>query len=258
MSVEMKDLFSIRGKRFLIAGGTRGIGQAISLHFARSGASVIAIHVRDVNSAEKLRSQSLQEGLDIGIHRADLTNPKGIESINGYLNESGWTSVSGLIYCAATGVHKPIEELTLRHFDWTFALNVRAFFELVKTMIPKLTNGSSVVAISSMGAQRAVPFYAVVGASKGALESLMRHLAMELAPRGIRVNALCPGSVITEAWKTMPDSEKRIAESTHRTPMGRLVTLEEVASAALFLCSDAASGIIGQKLVVDGGVSIVE
>ena len=258
MNVEMKDLFLINGKRFLVAGGTRGIGKAISLHFARSGASVIAIHVRDVSSAEKLRAQSLEEGLDIGIHRADLTNPKGMDSLNGYLNESGWASLSGVIYCAATGVHKPIEELTLRHFDWTFALNVRAFFELVKTILPKLTSGSSLVAVSSPGAQRAVPFYTVVGASKGALESLMRHLAMELAPRGIRVNTLCPGSVITEAWKSMPDSEKRIAESIHRTPMGRLVTLEEVASAALFLCTDAASGITGQKLVVDGGISIVE
>lgn len=258
MNIEMKDLFSIKGKRFLVAGGTRGIGKAISLHFARSGASVVAIHVRDVNSAENLKAQTLQEGLNIGIHRADLTNPKGMEGIKEYLNASGWDSLSGVIYCAATGVHKPIEELTLRHYDWTFALNVRAFFELVKTILPKFSIGSSIVAISSMGAQRAVPFYTMVGASKGALESLVRHLATELAPRGIRVNTLCPGSVMTEAWKSMPDGEKRIAEAIRRAPTGRLVTPEEVASAALFLCTDAASGIIGQKLVVDGGFSIVE
>ncbi len=254
----MKDLFSIEGKRFLVAGGTRGIGKAITLRFARSGASVIAIHVRDVDSAKKLKEQSLQEDLDVEIHRADLTNPKGIESIQRYLDDSGWTSLSGLVYCAATGVHKPIEELTLRHFDWTFALNIRAFFEFVKAMLPKFSKGSSLVAVTSAGAQRAVPFYAVVGASKGALESLMRNLAMELAPRGIRVNALRPGSVMTDAWKAMPDHEERIAEAIRRTPTGRLVTPEEVASAALFLCSDAASGMVGQTLIVDGGVSIVE
>ena len=254
----MKDLFSIKGKRFVVAGGTRGIGKAVSLHFARSGASVIALHVRDVDSADKLRAQSAQEGLNIGIHRADLANPKGIESIQRYLDDYGWTSLSGLVYCAATGVHKSVEELTLRQFDWTFALNIRAFFEFVKSILPRLLTGSSVVAVTSAGAQRAVPFYAVVGASKGALESLMRHLAVELAPRGIRVNALRPGSVMTDAWKAMPDYEERIAEARRRTPTGRLVTPEEVASAALFLCSDAASGMIGQILIVDGGVSIVE
>lgn len=258
MTNETKDLFSLRGKRFLVAGGTRGIGRAISLHFARSGASVIAIHIRDVKSAEGLKSEALQEELDIEIFRADLTNPKGIENIVARLKESGWSTLSGLVFCAATGVHKSLDELTVRHLDWTFSLNIRSFFQLVKSLIPRLTKGSNLLAVSSMGARRAVPLYTMVGASKGALEAMSRHLAAELAPRGIRVNILCPGSIMTDSWKAMPDNEKRLAESVRRTPIGRLVTLEEVASAALFLCSDAASGIIGHTLVVDGGVSIME
>jgi len=90
------------------------------------------------------------------------------------------------------------------------------------------------------------------------LESLARHLAVELAPRGIRVNILSPGSVETEAWDAFPDKEQRLAEAARRAPIGRTVTLEEVACAAQFLCSTAARGIVGHTLVVDGGARIVD
>ena len=166
--------------------------------------------------------------------------------------------MSGLVYCAATGVHKPLSELTLRHFDWVFALNVRAFLDLVLRIGKRLSEGASIVAVSSEGGVRAVPFYALVGSSKGALESMARHLAAELGPRGIRVNILAPGAVMTDSWDGMPDRERRLEEARTRSPMKRLVTVEEVAFAAQFLCSDAASGISGDRLVVDGGAGIVE
>jgi enoyl-[acyl-carrier protein] reductase III len=116
--------------------------------------------------------------------------------------------------------------------------------------------GSSIVAVSSGGATRAVSHYTLVGASKGALESLARHFAAELAPKGIRVNILSPGTVLTDAWKVLPDSEPRLADAARRSLLGRLTTLEEVAWAAQFLCSDAASGLVGHTLVVDGGARI--
>ena len=101
-----------------------------------------------------------------------------------------------------------------------------------------------------------VPSYSVVGASKGALEALARHLAVELAPRGIRVNIVAPGAVATEAWGSMPDAEARLAELAKRTPLGRLVTPDEIAAAVQFLCSDAAQAVIGQTLVIDGGAGL--
>jgi enoyl-[acyl-carrier protein] reductase III len=103
-----------------------------------------------------------------------------------------------------------------------------------------------------------VPAYAAIGSSKGALEALARHLAVELAPRGVRVNILSPGSVQTEAWDAFPDKERRLAQALERSPTGRLVTPEEVAGAALFLCSPAARGLVGHTLVVDGGTRILE
>jgi NAD(P)-dependent dehydrogenase (short-subunit alcohol dehydrogenase family) len=256
MSASGNDLFSLSNKTILITGGTRGIGQAISLRFARAGATVIANYLRDEKAAEHLKSIATEEGLAIALCRADLTNEKGLEQLDRSLKERG-PHLCGLVHCAATGVHRSIEELTERHFDWTFNLNVRAFFKLIKLLMVRFSRGSSIVAVSSWGALRVIPCYSLVGSSKGALEALARHLAVELAPRGIRVNILTAGAVLTDAWKAMPNSEARIAETIRRTPAGRLATAEEIAYGAQFLCSDAASGIIGQTLVLDGGTGIM-
>lgn len=252
----MSDWFSLTGKRVLVTGGTRGIGRAISLQFARAGASVLANYVRDQQAAQALKQEAEREGLTLALCRADLTSPKGVESLLTQVGEA-FASLSVLVHCAATGVHRPVDQLELRHFDWTYALNVRAFFDLVRRLLPKFESGGSILALSSEGAVRAVPQYCLVGSSKGALESLVRHLAAELAPRGIRVNTLASGTVLTDAWKVLPDSERRLAEARARSPLGRLNTAEEVALAAQFLCSAAASGVVGHTLVVDGGLRIV-
>ena len=253
----MNDLFSLSGKRFLVTGGTRGIGRAITVRFARAGASVVANFVRNLEEAQKLEALAGEEGLDVVLCRGDLTTPKGLDQIQEAVG-TGDPKVFGVVHCAATGVHKGLNELTLRHFDWTFSLNVRAFFELVQKLRDKFGDGSSIVAVSSEGAVRSVPYYTLIGSSKGALESLVRHLAVELAPSGIRVNILVPGSVVTDAWDSMPDREKRIGEAVAKSPLKRLVTPEEVAQAAQFLCSDASRGIVGHRLVVDGGAGIVQ
>ena len=251
-----EDIFSLKGRAALVVGGTRGIGRAISLRLAHAGAKVLANFVRDAPAAEALVRDAQAAGLDIQVCRADVVSPKGLDTLSEEVARSlGAPSI--LIFAAATGVHKPLTELTGRHFDWTFNLNVRAFFELVRRFSDGMPSGSSIVALSSQGAVHAMEQYTMVGASKGALESMARHVAAELAPRGIRVNILSPGTVLTDAWQAMPDAERRLAEFTHRTPIKRLVTLEEVGAAAQFLCSDAASGMVGHTLVVDGGARIV-
>jgi NAD(P)-dependent dehydrogenase (short-subunit alcohol dehydrogenase family) len=251
----MSRSFSLSGKNVLVTGGSRGIGRAISLHFARAGAVVIANYVRGQKAADTLVDEARQEGLTLSLCRADLTLDKGLDTVAEAV-AALQGSLHGFIHCAATGVHKPFDELNLRHYDWTFALNVRAFFELTKRLLQRFAPQASIVAISSQGASRVVPLYSVVGASKGALEALARHLAVELAPRGIRVNIVAPGAVGTESWASMPDAETRLADLAKRTPLGRLVTAEEVAHAVHFLCSDAAYPIIGQTLTVDGGAGL--
>jgi NAD(P)-dependent dehydrogenase (short-subunit alcohol dehydrogenase family) len=251
----MSGPFSLRNRNALITGGTRGIGRAISIQFARAGATVIANYVRGQKTAEALLAQAQEEDLRITVCRADLTSASGLNSLEEAVVGLGG-DLHSLVHCAATGVHKPFEELTLRHYDWTFALNVRAFFDLVKRFLPRFATDASILALSSQGAMRALPVYSVVGASKGAVEALARHLAVELAPRGIRVNILAPGAIATEAWEAIPNGKHRLADMARRTPLGRLTTPEEVAQAAQFLCSDAARSVVGQTLVVDGGLGI--
>lgn len=246
------DPFSLTGRTAVVVGGTRGIGRAISLRLAQAGATVLANYARDDSAAEAFASDAQAAGLTMAVCRADVVMPKGLDALEeAAARLPGKPSI--MVFSAATGVHKSIAELTTRHFDWTFNLNVRAFFELVRRFSPQMPVGSSIVALSSQGAVQAIPHYSMVGASKGALESMVRHFAVELAPRGIRVNVLSPGTVLTDAWKVLPDADHRLEEATRRSPTGRLTTLDEVASAALFLCSDAASGIVGHTLVVDGG-----
>jgi enoyl-[acyl-carrier protein] reductase III len=249
--------FSLAGSTVLVTGGTRGIGRAISLQIARAGATVVANYARNDASAESMRAQAAEEGLSVEVLRADLTTPKGLTAVQERLQQDGTGTIS-IVHSAATGVHKPFEELTTRHWDWTMSLNVRAFFELMRLVLPLLKDGSAVVALSSAGAARAVPAYTAVGSSKGALESLARHMAAELAPRGVRVNILSPGSVLTDAWEAFPDKERRIAEAQAATPTGRLVTVDEIAMAALYLCSPASRGVVGHTLVIDGGARIVD
>lgn len=252
----MDKLFSLEGKSFLIAGGTRGIGRAISLQFARAGAQVVANYVRDERSAQTLKDEAERESYTLTICRADLTSSKGLAHLDEFIG-ANLEFLSGLVFCAATGVHRAVEDLNSRHFDWTFSLNVKAFFALVQLLLPRFRVPAAVVALSSQGARQVVPCYSFVGASKGALESLARHMAVELAPKGIRINILSPGAVRTEAWQAMPDGEARLAEAAGRSPLGRLTSPEEAARAAQFLCSDAAEGIVGHTLVVDGGLRLI-
>jgi enoyl-[acyl-carrier protein] reductase III len=250
----MSDLFSVSGQRVLVAGGTRGLGRAISLRLARAGAEVLANYVRNDERASHLADLARAEALQLTTCRADLTNGKGIQHLMDTLENQGWTGrLSSLVYCAATGVHKAFSDMSVRHFDWTFALNVRAFFDLSTRLQKHFDSKASIIAISSLGAHRTLPAYSLVGSSKGALEALSRHMASELGVRGIRVNILCSGTVETEAWDILPDASHRLGKAREKSAFARLVLPEEVATCVQFLCSDASSGITGSTLVVDAG-----
>jgi enoyl-[acyl-carrier protein] reductase III len=139
-------------------------------------------------------------------------------------------------------------------------INARALLAITQGLLAEpaaLGRGSRIIAISSLGAGRAIPQYTVVGASKAALESLARHLALDLGPAGINVNLISPGIVETKALDYFPNREQLLDVAGRRTPLGRLATPADVAAVVLFLCSDAASMIHGQTIHVDGGYSIV-
>jgi enoyl-[acyl-carrier protein] reductase III len=161
------------------------------------------------------------------------------------------------VHNAATGVIKPALETEDKHWDWTLNANARALLSLARACAPDMPNGSSIVAVSSLGAQRVLENYVLVGTSKAALESVVRYLAVELSPRGIRVNAVSAGVVETEALDHFPNREQMLSAGKTRTPAGRLVEPEDVAGAVAFLCSPDADMLRGHTLIMDGGYSLL-
>jgi enoyl-[acyl-carrier protein] reductase III len=161
-----------------------------------------------------------------------------------------------LVHNAATGVIRPALETEDKHWDWTLNANARALLTLTRACAPQMPEGSSIVGVSSLGSIRVLDNYTLVGVSKAALESLVRYLAVELAPR-IRVNAVSAGVVETGALEHFPNREEMISAGLKRTPAGRLVEPADVADAVCFLCSPAAAMVCGHTLVVDGGFSLL-
>jgi enoyl-[acyl-carrier protein] reductase III len=161
-----------------------------------------------------------------------------------------------LVHNAATGVIRPALETEDKHWDWTHAANARALLSLAREAAPKMPKGGSIVGISSLGSTRVLENYVLVGTSKAALESLVRYLAVELAPKGIRVNAVSGGVVDTGALDHFPNREQMLEMGEKRTPAGRLVEPKDIADAVVFLSSPEAAMVCGHTLVVDGGFSL--
>jgi enoyl-[acyl-carrier protein] reductase III len=233
----------------LITGGSRGIGRAIALRFARDGARRIAIgYLRNDTAAEATADELRALGAEPVLVRGNVTSERVLEQV------SALGPLDVLVHNAATGVIRPALETEDKHWDWTLNANARALLSLARVAAPQMQPGSSIVAISSLGAQRVLENYVLVGTSKAALESLVRYLAVELAPRGIRVNAVSGGVVETGALEHFPNREAMLAAGA-ANPVGRLVTPGDIAGAVAFLCSADSEMIRGQTIVVDGGYS---
>ena len=160
------------------------------------------------------------------------------------------------VHNAATGVIRPALETEDKHWDWTLNANSRALLSLTRAIAPSMPKGSSIVAISSLGSVRVLENYALVGTSKAAIESLVRYLAVELGPAGIRVNAVSGGVVDDGRARALPEPGGDAGDGGQRTPPGGSSTPEDIAGAVAFLCSPDAEMVRGQVLVVDGGFSL--
>lgn len=250
-----EDMIRLHGKVALVTGGSRGIGRAVALRLAGQGAEVLLTYVRHRTKADEVVREINAQGGRCQALRANLADVASIHTLVDELREHH-PRLDILVANAASGVLRPVGDLQARHWDWAVNINARALLLLSQLTLPLLRPGSRIVAISSIGAVRAIPNYTVVGASKGALESLVRHLAVELGPRGITVNTVSAGVVRTDALEKFPNKEEILSAALARTPLGRLTMPEDVANLVLFLCSDLASMVHGQTLVVDGGYAI--
>ncbi len=243
---------TIENRSVLVTGGTRGIGKTIALRLASEGAARVALgYMRNDAAAESAAEEVRNAGAEPLLVRGNVASEKVIAALASH----GPYAV--VVHNAATGVIKPALETEDKHWDWTVNANARALLSLARACAPDMEDGSSIVAISSLGAQRVLENYVLVGTSKAALESVVRYLAVELGPRGIRVNAVSAGVVETEALDHFPNREEMLRAGRTRTPAGRLVEPDDIAGAVAFLCSPDAQMVRGHTLIVDGGYSLL-
>ncbi|MDX1377030.1 MAG: SDR family oxidoreductase, partial [Burkholderiales bacterium] len=209
----------LAGKTALVTGAARGIGRAIARKLAAAGCDVAVNYYNSHDEAEALCAELRALGRRACALKASVGIPDSVDELFDELNKS-FERVDILVSNAASGVLKPAMEMSLKHWRWCLETNALALALLAQRAVPMMPAGGRIVALSSLGAQRAMPAYGFIGASKAALESLVRTLAQELGPRGIRVNTVSAGVVDTDALAHFPSREQLIESFAARAPAG--------------------------------------
>lgn len=248
-------------KTVLVTGSGRGIGKTIALRFASEGADVVVNFFRNREPAEATAEAIRALGRRAIVVKADVAEEKDLDHLFGAV-QSEFGCLDILVNNAASGYNRSVMEQRVKGWDWTMNINARSALFAAQRAAPmmKQRGGGFIVNLTSIGANRVLPEYVVVGASKAALEAVTRYLAVELAPMNIVVNAVSAGIVETDALQHFGALKEWAAQKfdsiRERTPAGRMVASEDVASAVAFLCSRDASMIRGQILLVDGGFTL--
>ena len=246
----------LAGKTALVTGAARGIGRAVAHKLASAGCDLIVNYYNSHEEAEALCAEFIALGRRAIAVKASVSQPDSVDELFTELRKH-FDRLDIVVSNAASGVLKPALEMTLKHWRWCMETNAFALNLLAQRAAPMMNNGGGrIIAMSSLGSVRAMPNYAFIGASKAALESLVRSLAQELGPSGIRVNAVSAGVVETDALSYFPNREELIASFKARTPAGPVLTPQDVAGAVYLLCLPEAAMINGHTLFVDGGFAI--
>jgi 7-alpha-hydroxysteroid dehydrogenase len=244
-------LFRLDGDVALVTGAGAGIGRAIAQTFAAAGASVVVTD-RTMDGAQAVAAEIVTAGGRAVAAPCDVTRPEQLEAaVAGAIEAFGRLTV--LVNNAGGGGPKPFD-MPMDDFRWAYDLNVFPLFRLTQLAAPHMeaAGGGAVLNISSMAGENRNQRMASYGSSKAAVNHLTRNIAFDLGPRNIRVNAIAPGAIRTAALASVLTPEVETAMLRH-TPLGRLGRPDDIANAALFLCSRAASWISGQVLTVSGG-----
>ena len=245
----------LEGKIALVTGGGRGIGRAITLALAQRGANVVVAYLRNRSAAEETCSELESHAVKATAIRANVGDEAQVASLFAEVGEQ-YGRLDVFVSSAATGVIRGLEGLDSKAWSWTMDSNARALLLGTRHARRLMSVGGRIIALSSLGSTRVLPGYAVVGASKAALEALIRYIAVECGPDGITANVVSPGVVDTDALKHFPMRDEMLARG-RENPVGRLVTPADVAQAVSFLVSPGASMINGHVLVVDGGAGVM-
>lgn len=244
---------SLRGKRALILGGSRGIGRAIALRLAREGCDLVVNYARSADAAEQTAAEARALGVSASIVQGDVGHEEELAAVFASLGEAG---LDILVNNAARGLERPRPAIDQKpkHLHRTMDVNVFGPWQAAQLAAPLIEarGGGSIVNLLSPGAHHYMPDYSAVGVSKAALESLTMYLAVELAPRGIRVNGVSAGWVEGSEGEHSYRSDVSDRVRGH-VPAGRNVAPEDLAAAVAWVCSDEAPMLVGQVLHLDGG-----
>jgi 3-oxoacyl-[acyl-carrier protein] reductase len=243
---------TISGKTALVTGASRGIGRASALALAQGGAQVVVHYGRGKAEAEAVVAEMRKAGSRADVVAADLAAPDGAHKLAQQVRAIVGDRLDILVANAGVSKAASIEDTTVEDFDTLFAVNVRSPFFLIQQMLPILGNGGSIVFVSSLAARAAVGALSAYAATKGAVDTLVKHFAAALGPRGIRVNAVAPGVVETDMSNfTKTDAGRDFALSMQA--LQRLAQPEDIGAVIAFLASDDARWITGDTVRVDGG-----
>lgn len=250
----MSKLFA--GKVALITGGARGIGKATALKLAQAGCDIAIVYYNSSDEAQSLVKELQNLGSKAIALQANVADHQSVKDLFSQFKET-FTRLDFLISNAASGVLKPALKMSTKHWRWCMETNALALNHLVTEGLELMPQGSRVIALSSLGASRAIPNYAFIGASKAALEALVRSLSLELAIHKITVNTVSAGVVDTDALKHFPNREQLLDEYQAHALADRPLNPQDVANAVYLLCLPESSMINAHTLFVDAGYSQV-
>jgi enoyl-[acyl-carrier protein] reductase III len=245
----------LSGKVALVTGGARGIGRAIALKLASAGCDVAINYYNSHGEATALCEEIARMGRRAIAIQGSVAEPDSVKEIFQTFRES-FDHLDVLVSNAASGVLKPTLAMNRKHWRWCMETNALAVLLTAQQAVELMPAGGRILALSSLGASRAIPEYGFVGASKAAVEALVRSLAQELGPRGIRVNTISAGVVDTDALAYFPNRKSLLASYAERNPTQKTLLPQHVADAAYLLCLPESDMINGHTLVVDGGFAI--
>jgi enoyl-[acyl-carrier protein] reductase III len=252
-------MIDLHGQTALVTGASRGIGRACALRLAEAGADVVVNYVSSQTAAKETAEQVQSLGRRAAIVKADVSESEDVAAMLEFVREK-FGRLDVLVSNAATGGFRPVIESTPVHFEATMNANVRATLALAQAALPMLkrTEGrAKLIAMSSHGSHLALPHYGLIGASKAALEALVRHLALELGPLGVNCNVVLAGLIETDSTRRVPNSAQIFAGAQAKRMTGsRTLTAADVADVVLFLASPLSDLIQGQTITVDGGEAL--
>ena len=245
----------LTGKVAVVTGASKGIGAAIAERFGAEGAKVVVNYARDKQGAEKVASKIKQAGGEAVVVQADVSKQDDIKKLFAETRKA-FGQVDVLVNNAGVYEFRPLEQVDEEHYRRIFDLNVLGLLLTTKEAVTLMNgSGGSVINVSSFASKTPPAYTSVYSATKGAVDVISRTLALELAPRKIRVNTLAPGATDTEGVRAIGSADfEKLAIS--RTPLARMGTSDDIAKAALFLASEDSGWITGEELLVGGGLRL--